>query len=41
MSRRYTPEEKAAIIAHLDLNRGDILLTSQQMGIPTRTLYTW
>ena len=41
MSRRYTPDEKAAIIAHLDLNRGDILLTSQQMGIPTRTLYTW
>jgi len=41
MSRRYTPNEKAAIIMQLDLNRGDILLTSQQTGIPTRTLYTW
>lgn len=41
MSRRYTPDEKSAILAQLDLNRGDILLTSHQTGIPTRTLYTW
>ncbi len=41
MSRRYTPDEKSAILADLDLSQGDILLTSQKTGVPERTLYAW
>jgi transposase-like protein len=41
MSRRYTPEEKSAILAKVQFNRGDISLTHLQTGIPERTLYAW
>jgi transposase-like protein len=41
MSKRYTPEEKAAALAALDENDGSILLTSLKTGVPERTLHSW
>lgn len=41
MSRRYTQDEKAAYLAHLDDNYGNVTLTAIQTGIPSRTLYNW
>jgi transposase-like protein len=41
MSRRYTPEEKYAILAQLQANRGNIALTRLQTGVPERTLNAW
>jgi hypothetical protein len=41
MSRRYPPDEKAAILEHLELNHADVLRTSQLTGAPARTLYAW
>ena len=40
MSRRYTPEEKANALVHLQMT-GDIAFTSKQLGIPERTLFDW
>jgi hypothetical protein len=41
MSRTYTPEEKDAALQRLDANRGQVLRTSLQTGIPERTLQRW
>lgn len=41
MSRRYTPEERAAALAALDENRGDTAITSLKLGLPQRTLQAW
>jgi len=41
MARPYSPEEKANALAQLQMNGGDIRYTSQQLGIPERTLFTW
>jgi transposase-like protein len=41
MSKRYTLEEKASAVQTLSDNCGNIQRTSQQTGIPSRTLYTW
>jgi transposase-like protein len=41
MSRRYTPEEKAAALQHLNDNYGNITLTAMQTSIPVRTLHHW
>jgi transposase-like protein len=38
---RYTPEEKANALVHLQANGGDVPYTAQQLGIPERTLFTW
>jgi transposase-like protein len=37
----YTPEQKAAALARLRANMGDLTLTSQQLSIPPRTLRDW
>jgi transposase-like protein len=42
MSRRvYSRDEKVNILAKLQANGGNIILTAVQEGIPERTLYTW
>ncbi len=41
MSRRYTAEEKANALVHLQMNGGDITYTARQLGIPERTLFDW
>lgn len=41
MSRRYTNEERHNAMKILDANDGDILATSEQTGIPVRTLRDW
>ena len=42
MARRvYTSHEKTNILARLELNGGDIILTAAEVGVPERTLYTW
>jgi transposase-like protein len=41
VSRRYTSDEKTAILAQLQSNHGDIALTRLQSGIPERTLREW
>lgn len=41
MSRRYTPEEKATILEKLAENGGKVARTSQQTGVPARTLHAW
>src|SRR5689334_567049 len=42
MSRRvYSREEKVNVLARLQANGGNIILTATQEGIPERTLYTW
>ena|SRR5690606_4529928 len=41
MSKRYTPEEKAAALAALDENDGSVAITSLVTGIPSRTLQAW
>jgi hypothetical protein len=41
MTRTYTPEEKDAALQRLDANRGQVLRTSLQTGIPERTLQRW
>jgi transposase-like protein len=41
MSKRYTPEEKARILQTLYENCSNVARTSQQTGVPSRTLYTW
>jgi hypothetical protein len=41
MSNRYLPDQKAAAMALLERNRGNIQVTAQQTGIPDRTLYDW
>lgn len=37
----YTPEEKANALIHLYMNGGDVTHTSNQLGIPVRTLRDW
>ena len=39
MSKRYTQEQRADALQHLDDNYGNVTLTALQTGIPTRTLY--
>jgi transposase-like protein len=39
--RRYSDEEKAAALATLDANGGNIAETQRQIGIPYRTLANW
>lgn len=39
--RRYSDEEKAAALAALDANGGNVALTSQQLDIPDSTLRSW
>ncbi|MFN8375557.1 MAG: transposase [Anaerolineae bacterium] len=41
MSRRFTPDHKATVLALLAANKGDIPRTAQQVGITERTLYRW
>jgi len=41
MALRYPPNQKAAVLALLDRNRGNVPLTAQQTGIAVRTLYNW
>ena len=41
MSRRYTDEQKAEALQHLDDNYGNVTLTALQTGIPIRTLRDW
>jgi transposase-like protein len=41
MSNRYESNEKAAAMALVERNRGNVQLTAQQMGIPERTLQSW
>jgi transposase-like protein len=41
MSRRYTPEEKTAIMQTLAENGGNVARTSTQTGVPVRTLHAW
>lgn len=39
--RTYSQEEKAAAMAALDANEGNVRGTAQQLGIPRDTLLTW
>ncbi len=41
MPRKFSPETRAAALAALQANDNDILLTSLQTGISSRTLYDW
>lgn len=41
MSQRYSEQEKNAALNRLDENFGNVPITAQQTGIPTRTLYHW
>lgn len=41
MSRRYALDHKALVLAILQKNGGDVQLTSQQTGVPARTLRDW
>ena len=41
MSTIYPAEQKAAAMALLERNRGNVPLTARQTGIPLRTLYSW
>jgi transposase-like protein len=41
MSNRYESNEKAAAMALVERNRGNVQLTAQQMGIPERTIQSW
>ena len=41
MSNRYEANEKAAAMALVERNRGNVQLTAQQMGIPERTIQSW
>ncbi|MBI5666476.1 MAG: hypothetical protein HZC41_00590 [Chloroflexi bacterium] len=41
MPKKYSPETRAAALAALQANNNDILLTSLQTGVSSRTLYDW
>jgi hypothetical protein len=41
MPRHYDSLQKVSALQTLDLNNGNIILTSQETGIPVRTLYAW
>ena len=41
MARKYTDQEKANILQHLDDNFGNVMLTAIQTGVPRRTLQDW
>ncbi len=41
MPRNYDPLRKANVLQILNLNNGNIALTSHETGIPIRTLYGW
>lgn len=41
MSRRYTEQQQRLILEQLIANAGDVILTSQQTGVPERTLARW
>ncbi|MBZ0290953.1 MAG: hypothetical protein K8L99_00145 [Anaerolineae bacterium] len=41
MSKRYSPDHKALVMSLLRQNGGNTTLTSQQTGIPARTLRDW
>lgn len=40
-NRNYSAEEKLDALERLVINRGDVALTSAQLGIPPRTLLRW
>lgn len=39
--RKYTDEERAAALAALDANAGNVARTAEQLGIPASTLQYW
>lgn len=39
--RRYSDEERAAALAALKANRGNLTLTARQVGVPLTTLRQW
>ncbi len=39
--RRYSDQEKAEALAALDANGGNLLKTSEQIGIPRQTIQEW
>ena len=41
MARKYTDQEKANILQHLDDNYGNVTITSIQTGVPIRTIHRW
>jgi transposase-like protein len=41
MSRRYADHHKSAVLKQLEANGYDVAITSDQTGIPTRTLRAW
>jgi len=41
MSYRYPPQHKAAVLAQLQANHSNVILTSIQTGIPERTIRDW
>lgn len=41
MPKHHSPEQKAQAMECLRKNGGSIASTSEQMGIPERTLYAW
>ncbi len=41
MAREYTPEEKAAALAALEANRGNLKRTARECGLPVTTLRRW
>lgn len=41
IKKRYSDEEKANALTHLDANNGNVELTAHEMGIPRGTLQYW
>jgi transposase-like protein len=39
--RKYADEERSAILEILAVNGGDVSVTSEQTGVPERTLFHW
>src|SRR5262252_6413810 len=39
--RRYSDQERAAALATLDANSGDVRRTARQVGVPEKTLAEW